>query len=33
VTEPLTIDETWIRFKPGELKLFVDGAPSGHAGP
>ncbi|HCE09682.1 MAG TPA: class II glutamine amidotransferase [Oxalobacteraceae bacterium] len=33
VTEPLTIDETWIRFNPGELKLFVDGAPSGHAGP
>ena len=26
VTEPLTIDENWIRFKPGELKLFVDGA-------
>src|SRR5882724_8159870 len=26
VTEPLTQDETWLAFAPGELKLFVDGA-------
>jgi predicted glutamine amidotransferase len=26
VTEPLTDDETWIAFAPGELKLFIDGA-------
>jgi predicted glutamine amidotransferase len=26
VTEPLT-DEPWLRFAPGELKVFVDGAP------
>jgi predicted glutamine amidotransferase len=32
VTEPLTIDESWTRFKPGELKLFVDGAPIGNKG-
>lgn len=30
VTEPLTTNETWIRFKPGELKLFVDGIPVGN---
>lgn len=27
VTQPLTHDETWIRFAPGEMKRFVDGAP------
>ncbi|MCA1858337.1 class II glutamine amidotransferase [Massilia oculi] len=27
VTEPLTKNETWIPFAPGELKLFVDGMP------
>lgn len=27
VTEPLTNNETWIPFAPGELKLFVDGLP------
>lgn len=26
VTEPLTSNETWTAFKPGELKVFVDGA-------
>jgi predicted glutamine amidotransferase len=25
-TEPLTRDETWVAFAPGELKVFVDGA-------
>jgi len=25
-TEPLTLDEPWVRFAPGELKVFVDGA-------
>lgn len=28
VTAPLTTNETWIRFAPGELKVFVDGAPA-----
>jgi predicted glutamine amidotransferase len=27
VTEPLTTDEHWTAFAPGELKLFVDGLP------
>jgi glutamine amidotransferase len=27
VTEPLTTNETWIDFAPGELKLFIDGLP------
>ena len=27
VTEPLTRDETWLAFAPGELRVFVDGAP------
>ncbi|MDQ2928339.1 MAG: class II glutamine amidotransferase, partial [Pseudomonadota bacterium] len=27
VTEPLTKDETWLAFAPGELRVFVDGAP------
>ena len=27
VTEPLTRDETWIPFAPGELLVFIDGAP------
>ena len=26
VTEPLTTNETWIQFAPGEMKVFVDGA-------
>jgi glutamine amidotransferase len=26
VTEPLTTNETWIPFEPGEFKVFVDGA-------
>ncbi|CAN5150720.1 class II glutamine amidotransferase [soil metagenome] len=25
-TEPLTLDEQWVAFKPGELKVFEDGA-------
>ncbi|RYE66869.1 MAG: class II glutamine amidotransferase [Oxalobacteraceae bacterium] len=27
VTEPLTTNETWTHFAPGELKVFVDGLP------
>jgi len=27
VTEPLTTNESWTRFEPGELKVFVDGMP------
>ncbi len=27
VTEPLTSDETWLPFAPGEMRVFVDGAP------
>ena len=27
VTEPLTHDETWTAFAPGEIQAFVDGAP------
>jgi glutamine amidotransferase len=27
VTEPLTTNETWTDFAPGELKLFIDGLP------
>lgn len=27
VTEPLTANETWTQFAPGELKVFVDGMP------
>jgi predicted glutamine amidotransferase len=27
VTEPLTTNETWTEFLPGELKVFVDGLP------
>jgi predicted glutamine amidotransferase len=27
VTEPLTTNEKWTEFEPGELKVFVDGAP------
>ena len=27
VTEPLTRDEAWVAFAPGELRVFVDGAP------
>src|ERR1700712_3275515 len=27
VTEPLTHDEVWTAFAPGELRVFVDGAP------
>ena len=27
VTEPLTRDEAWTPFSPGELRVFVDGAP------
>jgi glutamine amidotransferase len=27
VTEPLTADEPWVALQPGELKVFVDGAP------
>lgn len=27
VTQPLTTNEAWIAFEPGELKLFVDGLP------
>jgi glutamine amidotransferase len=26
-TEPLTTDEAWTAFAPGELRVFVDGAP------
>ena len=28
VTEPLTSDESWTEFAPGELKVFVHGAPA-----
>lgn len=28
VTAPLTTNETWTQFAPGELKVFVDGAPT-----
>jgi glutamine amidotransferase len=28
VTEPLTTNETWTAFAPGELLVFIDGAPS-----
>ena len=28
-TEPLTADEAWAAFAPGELKVFVDGVPAG----
>jgi len=28
VTEPLTRDEAWSAFAPGELRVFVDGAPA-----
>jgi predicted glutamine amidotransferase len=31
VTEPLTRDEAWVAFAPGELRVFVDGAPLVHA--
>jgi predicted glutamine amidotransferase len=27
VTEPLTTNESWTGFAPGELKVFVDGMP------
>ena len=27
VTEPLTTNETWMQFKNGELKVFIDGMP------
>ena len=27
VTEPLTTNETWTKFEPGEMKVFVDGMP------
>ena len=27
VTEPLTTNETWTSFSPGEMRIFVDGAP------
>lgn len=27
VTEPLTTNEAWTHFAPGELKVFVDGLP------
>ena len=27
VTEPLTTNETWIQFAPGEMRVFVDGEP------
>jgi len=26
-TEPLTRDEAWVAFEPGQLKVFVDGLP------
>ena len=28
VTAPLTTNETWTAFQPGELKVFVDGLPA-----
>jgi glutamine amidotransferase len=27
-TTPLTTDEQWLAFQPGELRVFVDGAPA-----
>jgi predicted glutamine amidotransferase len=32
-TEPLTAGEAWTAMAPGELQVFVDGAPVGTAGP
>ncbi len=32
VTEPLTTNETWLPFAPGELKIFIDGLPVKPAG-
>ena len=29
VTEPLTKDEAWLAYAPGEIRVFVDGAPIG----
>jgi len=29
VTEPLTANEAWVAFAPGEIKVFVDGLPAG----
>ena len=29
VTEPLTANEAWVPFAPGEIKVFVDGLPVG----
>ena len=31
VTEPLTSDEAWTEFAPGELKVFAGGAPLNRA--
>ena len=28
VTEPLTRDEAWVAFAPGEIRVYVDGAPA-----
>jgi len=28
VTEPLTRDEAWVAFTPGEIRVYVDGAPA-----
>ncbi|MFC7515451.1 class II glutamine amidotransferase [Herbaspirillum sp. GCM10030257] len=33
VTAPLTNNETWTQFAPGELKVFVDGAPVDESAP
>ena len=32
VTEPLTDNEAWVKFAPGELKVFVDGLVLGDVG-
>jgi predicted glutamine amidotransferase len=29
VTAPLTVNEQWTQFQPGELKVFVDGQARG----
>jgi glutamine amidotransferase len=31
-TEPLTTDEAWTAMAPGQLQVFVGGAPSANAG-
>ena len=32
-TKPLTSNETWTAFRPGELKMFAEGQIAAHAAP